>query len=52
MLCKTPFFGSIRARLLTRISIRFTIEGRHLMIDFIFEHYGIPTDISELEAGQ
>lgn len=30
----------------------FTIEGRHLMIDFIFEHYGIPTDISELEAGQ
>lgn len=22
MLCKTPFFGSIRARLLTRISIR------------------------------
>lgn len=30
----------------------FTIEGRYLMIDFIFEHYGIPTDISELEAGQ
>lgn len=30
----------------------FTIEGRRLMIDFIFEHYGIPTDISELEAGQ
>ena len=30
----------------------FTIEGRHLMIDFIFEHYGILTDISELEAGQ
>lgn len=30
----------------------FTIEGRHLMIDFIFEHYGIPTDISELEAWQ
>lgn len=30
----------------------FTIEGRHLMIDFIFEHYGILTDISELDAGQ
>lgn len=28
----------------------FTIEGRHLMIDFIFEHYGILTDISELEV--